>query len=130
MITIVDWLLWITSVIICSIFWYKYRKANYTKNLLIKQNLVYLVTFTNYFEWVSSSFKDNLVKVVAQDPELLEFFKVSGTSITLFLKKFEHPAVTVHKQMIEQSNAVLNDIKKPLAKEITELIDLCKDGYV
>lgn len=119
---ILNLIVWAANILICGIFWYKYKKAEETRMLLIKQNLIYLVSFTNYFEWVSSSFKPELLKVIAADVPLLEFFKQSGTSIKEFMSKAEGPATTMNALMLEKNNLCLADIKMPLAKEIEQLI--------
>ena len=100
------------------------RRVLSEKKLMIKQNLVYLISFTNYFLWIDKAFKDNMLQVVSTDPELIEFFNKAGVSIPVFIERFDRTANVMHNQLRAKSAECLNDIKVPLDKEVAHLIDI------
>lgn len=108
----------------------KYREMLSIKNTLIKQNLVYLISFTNYFDWITNHFKTNADQILASDPELQEFLKKAGMGYKSLSEKLERPITSITNQVIGKGAECLEDIKKPLEREITQALDMLKDGYV
>jgi hypothetical protein len=118
-----SYLLTLIFFVIASILFYDKLRRNRAQQQLVKQNLIYLVAFVNLLTWLKDSYKSDMMKLISNDPELLEFLTTSGTSVKLFLEKIDRPVTIMHNTLSMRGEEVLDDLKKPLQKEINDLLN-------
>ena len=94
-----------------------------TKSLLMRQNLVYLVAFVNYFEWLSHNYAPGVIATVMADKDYIQYMKKNGLPEAVFSGIIEKALQKSNDELMAKTNEVMEAIKQPLSAEINALLE-------
>ena len=98
-------------------------KAKHDTSILIRQNLVYLVAFVNYFEWLSHIYAPGVVATVMADKDYIQYMKKNGLPEAVFSGIIEKALQKSNAELMTKTNEVMEAIKQPLSAEINALLE-------
>ena len=98
-------------------------KAKHDTSILIRQNLVYLVAFVNYFEWLSHNYAPGVVATVMADKDYIQYMKKNGLPEAVFSGIIEKALQKSNAELMTKTNEVMEAIKQPLSAEINALLE-------
>lgn len=98
-------------------------KAKRDTSILMRQNLVYLVAFVNYFEWLSHNYAPGVVATVMADKDYIQYMKKNGLPEAVFSGIIEKALQKSNAELMTKTNEVMEAIKQPLSAEINALLE-------
>ena len=98
-------------------------KGKHDTSILIRQNLVYLVAFVNYFEWLSHNYAPGVVATVMADKDYIQYMKKNGLPEAVFSGIIEKALQKSNAELMTKTNEVMEAIKQPLSAEINALLE-------
>lgn len=121
----------ITAVIVTGLinmalmlyWWIVIKKAKEERSVLIRQNLVYLIAFVNYFDWLEKNYAPSIIAAVMGDADYVQYMKKNGLPEKVFSGIVESALQKSNADLIAKTNEVLNAIKLPLSAEINALLE-------
>ena len=101
----------------------EWRRLRSLRKTLMKQNLIYLVSFVNYFDWIEHNYMPSVIASVLGNEDYREFMKKHGIPEKTFSVIMENALVQSNTELRLKTNAVMEDIKAPLSPEINALLE-------
>ena len=98
-------------------------KAKQERSILIRQNLVYLVAFVNYFDWLSKNYAPGIIAAVLSDKDYIQYMKKNGLPEAVFSGIVEKALQKSNNDLIARTDEILEAIKQPLSAEIDALLE-------
>lgn len=108
---------------LCLYWWLLIKKAKEERSVLVRQNLVYLIAFVNYFEWLDKNYTASVVATLFSDDSYIEYMKKNGLPEKLFSGIVEGAIEKSNISLKLKTQEVLEAIKQPLAPEINALLE-------
>lgn len=93
------------------------------RSLLIRQNLVYLIAFVNYFDWLKSNYAPGIIGTVLADKDYIQYMKKNGLPEAVFSGIVENALQKSNAELLAKTNEVMEAIKQPLSAEINALLE-------
>ena len=115
------------AALLCSVasigFLYLGYRANQERSILVRQNLVYLIAFVNYFDWLEKNYAPSVIATVMGDPDYVQYVKKNGLPEKVFSGIVENALKKSNAELINKTNEVMTAIKTPLSAEINALLE-------
>ena len=104
-------------------WWILIKKAKEERSVLIRQNLVYLIAFVNYFDWLEKNYASGVIAAVMGDNDYVQYMKKNGLPEKAFSGIVENALQKSNAELINKTNEVMVAIKTPLSAEINALLE-------
>lgn len=98
-------------------------KLRLDRSILIRQNLVYLVAFVNYFDWLTKNYTPGVVATLMADKDYIQYMKKNGLPEAVFSGIVENALQKSNAELMAKTNEVMEAIKQPLSAEINALLE-------
>jgi len=98
-------------------------RAKRERSLLIRQNLVYLIAFVNYFDWLTKNYAPGVIATVLGDKDYIQYMKKNGLPEAVFSGIVENALQKSNAELMTKTNEVMEAIKQPLSAEINALLE-------
>ena len=113
----------IVNVSLMLFWWLLIKKAKEERSVLIRQNLVYLIAFVNYFEWLKNNYAASVIADVLSNADYVQYMKKNGLPEKLFSGIVENALGKSNANLMAKTQEVMQAIKLPLSAEINSLLE-------
>lgn len=113
----------VVNVSLMLFWWILIKRAKEERSVLVRQNLVYLIAFVNYFDWLEKNYAPGVIAAVLGDADYVQYMKKNGLPEKVFSGIVENALLKSNADLMGKTNEVLHAIKQPLSAEINALLE-------
>lgn len=113
----------VINVTLMLYWWIVIKRAKEERSVLVRQNLVYLIAFVNYFDWLEKNYAPGVIAAVLGDHDYVQYMKKVGLPEKVFSDIVENALQKSNADLIGKTNEVMHAIKQPLSDEINALLE-------